>query len=62
PLARPADLPKDDQNSQYFQGEAIEHVADLAPSLERLGLDRESFEDVCNLAIERFEEVLAQFE
>lgn len=43
-------------------GEDLAHVVDLEASLERLGLDAAKFEEVCGLAIERFEEVLAQFE
>lgn len=43
-------------------GERFEDVGQLSPSLERLGLDAAKFDEVCTLANERFEDVLAQFE
>lgn len=43
-------------------GEPLEHVRELEESLKRLGLDAAKFDEVCDLALERFEEVLAQFE
>ncbi|MEZ4331017.1 MAG: HDOD domain-containing protein [Myxococcota bacterium] len=43
-------------------GEKLEDVIDLPGSLARLGLDRSKLDELGELALERFEEVLAQFE
>lgn len=46
----------------HLGGEYPDHVHALEVSLERLGLDASQFEEVCTLADERFEQILAQFD